>query len=68
MTRIIDERGLRSPGVRHVGHVDSHRAAVAGEETIRGYLGRSYRLGAELGARSPDEPGAPPGEGASRDA
>jgi NAD(P)H dehydrogenase (quinone) len=45
MTRIIDDWGLRYPGVKNVEHVYFYRAAVADKETIRGYLERAYKLG-----------------------
>jgi NAD(P)H dehydrogenase (quinone) len=48
MTRIIDDWGLRYPGVKKVEHVYFYRAAVADDETRRGYLGRAYKLGREF--------------------
>ncbi len=47
MTQIIDSWGLRSPGVKNVEHVYFYRAAVANQDTIRGYLARAYELGKE---------------------
>jgi NAD(P)H dehydrogenase (quinone) len=48
MTRIIDEWGLRYPGVRKVEHVYFYKAAVTDDETRRGYLKRSYELGRDF--------------------
>jgi NAD(P)H dehydrogenase (quinone) len=45
MTRIIDDWGLRYPGVKKVEHVYFYRAAVADAGTLRGYLERAYQLG-----------------------
>lgn len=47
MTRIIDEWGLRYPGVKKVKHEYFYRAAVADKETLQGYLKRAYQLGKE---------------------
>jgi NAD(P)H dehydrogenase (quinone) len=48
MAQIIDEWGLRYPGVKKVDHVYFHRVPVADEDTRRSYLERSYKLGAEF--------------------
>jgi putative NADPH-quinone reductase len=48
MTRIIDEWGLRYPGVKKVDHVYFYRVPVVDEETRRIYLERAYRLGKEF--------------------
>jgi NAD(P)H dehydrogenase (quinone) len=48
MTRIIDDWGLRYPGVKKVEHVYFYRAAVADRETLQGYLKRAYQLGKEF--------------------
>lgn len=45
MTRMIDEWGLRYPGVKKVEHVYFYRVPVADAETRRGYLQQAYRLG-----------------------
>ncbi|HSW30396.1 MAG TPA: hypothetical protein VLH75_13005 [Longimicrobiales bacterium] len=45
MTRIIDDWGLRYPGVKNVEHVYFYRVPVAGDGTRRGYLERAYDLG-----------------------
>jgi NAD(P)H dehydrogenase (quinone) len=59
MTRIIDDWGLRYPGVKQVEHVYFYRAAVADEATIRDYLERSYELGRDFAPRPPNAPAAP---------
>ncbi len=48
MTRIIDDWGLRYPGVKKVEHVYFYRAPVADEETRRGFLERAYILGRDF--------------------
>jgi NAD(P)H dehydrogenase (quinone) len=48
MTRIIDDWGLRYPGVRKVEHGYFYRVPVADDETRRVYLERAYRLGKEF--------------------
>lgn len=48
MTRIIDDWGLRYPGVKKVDHVYFYKAAVADYDTRRSYLERSYKLGKEF--------------------
>jgi hypothetical protein len=48
MTRIIDDWGLRYPGVKNVEHVYFYGVPVVDDETRRGYLERSYRLGKEF--------------------
>jgi len=48
MTRIIDDWGLRYPGIKKVEHVYFYRVAVADDETRRGYLERAYKLGKEF--------------------
>ena len=45
MRRIIDDWGLRYPGVRHVEHVFFYGAAIADEAQIRAYLDRARQLG-----------------------
>jgi NAD(P)H dehydrogenase (quinone) len=45
ISRIIDDWGLRYPGVKKVDHVYFHRVPVADDETRRGYLERTYKLG-----------------------
>ena len=48
MTRIIDEWGLRYPGVKRVENVYFYGVPVVDDETRRGYLERSYKLGKEF--------------------
>ena len=48
MARIIDDWGLRYPGVKKVEHLYFYRAAVAEYETRRGYLEQAYKLGKEF--------------------
>jgi NAD(P)H dehydrogenase (quinone) len=48
MTRIIDDWGLRYPGVKEVEHVYFYRVPVADDETRRSYLKRAYNLGREF--------------------
>src|SRR5512143_3053394 len=48
MRRIIDDWGLRYPGVRKVEHVYFYGMPVVDDETRRNYLERSYQLGKEF--------------------
>jgi NAD(P)H dehydrogenase (quinone) len=48
MTRIIDDWGLRYPGIKKVDHVYFYRAFVVDDETRRSYLKRAYILGKEF--------------------
>ena len=48
MTRIIDDWGLRYPGVKKVEHVYFYRVPVTDDETRRSYLERAYKLGKEF--------------------
>jgi NAD(P)H dehydrogenase (quinone) len=48
MTRIIDDWGLRFPGVKKVEHVYFYRVPVTDDETRRGYLEQAYRLGRDF--------------------
>ena len=48
MGRIIDDWGLRYPGVKKVEHVYFYKATVADYETRRSYLERAYKLGKEF--------------------
>ena len=58
MKAVIDDWGLRYPGVKRVEHVYFYRATIADEATLRAYLERAYRLGAEYGVGT--EPGPVP--------
>ncbi|MGE5252096.1 MAG: flavodoxin family protein, partial [Bacteroidota bacterium] len=57
MTRIIDDWGLRYPGVKNVEHVFFYRVTTADQQTLRVYLERAYLLGKEF---------APVGESVAR--
>ncbi len=48
MARIIDDWGLRYPGIKKVDHVYFHRVTVADAETRQRYLEEAYRLGKEF--------------------
>ncbi len=50
MTRMIDDWGLRYPGIKNVQHVFFYRVAVADETTLRAYLERAYKLGRQFAA------------------
>ena len=56
MERIIDDWGLRYPGVKRVEHIYFYRATIADEPTRRRYLDTAYRLGREFSAEA--EPNA----------
>lgn len=45
MARIIDDWGLRYPGVKCVEHVYFYGVPVVDDETRRGYLVQAYELG-----------------------
>ena len=46
--RIIDDWGLRYPGVKKVEHVYFYRAAIVDKDTLQGYLERAYELGKDF--------------------
>jgi NAD(P)H dehydrogenase (quinone) len=48
MTRIIDDWGLRYPGVKKVEHVYFYQVPSTDDETRRGYLERAYQLGRDF--------------------
>ena len=48
MSRIIDDWGLRYPGIKKVEHVYFYRAAVADLETRKNYLDRALALGRDF--------------------
>ena len=48
MTRIIDDWGLRYPGVKHVEHVYFYGVPAVDDKTRQGYLKRAYELGKEF--------------------
>lgn len=47
MTRIIDDWGLRYPGVKKVEHIYFYNVPVTDDKTRQGYLERAYTLGKE---------------------
>jgi NAD(P)H dehydrogenase (quinone) len=48
MTRIIDDWGLRYPGVKTVEHIYFYGVPIVDDDTRRSYLERAYRLGKEF--------------------
>jgi NAD(P)H dehydrogenase (quinone) len=48
MTRLIDDWGLRYPGVKKVEHVYFYGAPIVDADTRKGYLDRAYKLGKEF--------------------
>jgi NAD(P)H dehydrogenase (quinone) len=48
MTRMIDDWGLRYPGVKKVEHAYFYGVPTVGDETRRVYLERAYALGHEF--------------------
>ena len=48
MARIIDDWGLRYPGVRKVEHVYFYGVPIVDDDTRRGYLERAYNLGRQF--------------------
>jgi len=48
MTRIIDDWGLRYPGIKKVEHVYLYGVSMSNEATRRKYLERAYKLGKEF--------------------
>jgi NAD(P)H dehydrogenase (quinone) len=48
MTRIIDDWGLRYPGVKKVEHVYFYGVSATDDKTRRGYLERAYKLGKDF--------------------
>jgi len=59
MERIIDDWGLRYPGVKRVEHVYFYRATIADEPTRRSYLDTAYRLGREFSAGAEPDAAVP---------
>jgi NAD(P)H dehydrogenase (quinone) len=47
MTRIIDDWGLRYPGIKKVEHIYFYGVPIADDKTRQGYLERAYQLGKE---------------------
>ncbi len=52
MRRLMDDWGLRYPGIRVVDHVFFYGVHSASDETLRGYLERAYLLGQYFDAPS----------------
>jgi NAD(P)H dehydrogenase (quinone) len=48
MSRIIDDWGLRYPGVKKVEHIYFYGVSVVDDATRQNYLERAYRLGKEF--------------------
>jgi putative NADPH-quinone reductase len=48
MMRIINDWGLRYPGVKNVEYVYFYGVPVVDDETRRSYLEQSYKLGKEF--------------------
>jgi len=48
MARIIDDWGLRYPGIKRVEHVYFYGVPIADAETRRSYLERAFKLGKEF--------------------
>lgn len=48
MRRIIDDWGLRYPGVKHVEHVFFYGAAIADPPQIQAYLRLARQLGRDF--------------------
>jgi NAD(P)H dehydrogenase (quinone) len=48
MERIVDDWGLRYPGVKKVEHIYFSAVPVTDDDTRRGYLEQAYRLGREF--------------------
>jgi NAD(P)H dehydrogenase (quinone) len=65
MEKIIDDWGLRYPGVKHVEHVYFYGVTLADEPTRRAYLERAYRLGCDFGGRAAPAPAASASEAAT---
>ena len=51
MARMIDDWGLRYPGVKKVEHVYFYGVPVTTDEARKSYLERAYKLGKEFGPR-----------------
>jgi NAD(P)H dehydrogenase (quinone) len=49
ITKIIDDWGMRYPGIQDVEHVYFYAATAAAPETIHRYLDQAYRLGKDFG-------------------
>jgi NAD(P)H dehydrogenase (quinone) len=56
MSRIIDDWGLRYPGVDNVEHVCCYEVAIADRHRLDDYLRRSYELGRDFADPCPAVP------------
>lgn len=56
MEQIIDDWGLRYPGVKRVEHVYFYGATIADEPTRRAWLEQAFQLGQDFGAGTESEP------------
>jgi NAD(P)H dehydrogenase (quinone) len=48
LTKLIDDFGIRYPGVKNVEHVYFYSVSAVGVEVRRSYLQEAYRLGKEF--------------------
>jgi len=48
ITKVIDDWGLRYPGIKNVEHIYFYAVSGVDDDTRRGYLQRAYRLGKEF--------------------
>jgi len=53
MAAVIDDWGLKYPGIKRVEHVYFYSAGVVDDATRRGYLERAYRLGTGFAEAAP---------------
>ena len=58
MTRIIDDWGLRYPGVKYVEHVYFYEVAIAEAPLLQDYLRRARALGRDFAVPAPATPAA----------
>jgi NAD(P)H dehydrogenase (quinone) len=58
MTRIIDDWGLRYPGVKNVEHVYFYSAAIADPPKLQEYLRRAHQLGRDFALPAQAPPAA----------
>jgi hypothetical protein len=53
MSRIIDDWGLRYPGVKHVEHVYFYEVSIAEAPLLQEYLRRARQLGRDFAVTTP---------------
>ncbi len=58
MTRIIDDWGLRYPGVKNVEHIYFYEVAIADQLMLQGYLRRARQLGRDFAVPAQAPPAA----------